>query len=227
MKEASEYTQDPVLPRQKRIPRRLDGASSHTYSSPEEYYRQQYYQVLDLLTQEMDRRFDQPTFLLLQEMERLLVDSSNGISVNPSSTFKELYASDLNMDKLMLQLAMLPDVIATANNDCQMRIKRVTTVQTVCELFNTCQFPKTMLAEVDQLLRIYLTVPLTSATAERSFSTLRRLKSYLRSTMTQKRLNHVMLLHTHKENFDDLNLHQIAQDFASRNNRRVQFFGKF
>ena len=36
---------------------------------------------------------------------------------------------------------------------------------------------------------LVLTLPLTSATAERSFSTLRRLKSYLRSTMGQSRLN--------------------------------------
>jgi len=39
------------------------------------------------------------------------------------------------------------------------------------------------------LLQLFLTLPLTSATAERSFSTMRRLKSYLRSTMGQSRLN--------------------------------------
>ena len=41
--EASDYTQDPTLPRYKRIPRRVDdGASSHT--TPH-HYRQQYYEV--------------------------------------------------------------------------------------------------------------------------------------------------------------------------------------
>lgn len=126
----------------------------------------------------------------------------------------------------MTQLSMLPDVVTTANKQEHMGIKRVTSVNTVCEVFNTCKFPKTMLAEVDHLLHIYLTVPLTSATAERPFSSLRRLKTYLRSTMTQKRLNHVILLHTHK-NTSNLNLYQIAQDFVSRNSRRVQFFGNF
>ncbi len=224
--EASDYTQDPTLPRQKRIPKRVDdGASSHTYSLPEEYYRQQFYEVLDVLTQEMTRRFDQPTFTLLREMEKLVIDSCNGITVTPSSNFKELYASDMKMDNLMIQLSMLPDVVTTANKEHHLGIKRVTTVNTVCELFNTCRFPKTMLAEVDHLLHMYLTVPLTSATAERTFSMLRRLKSYLRSTMTQNRLNHVALLHTHKKIVSDLNLYQIGQDFVSRNSRRVQFFG--
>lgn len=39
-----------------------------------------------------------------------------------------------------------------------------------------------MLSEVDKLLNIYFTFPVTSATAERSFSSLRRIKTYLRST---------------------------------------------
>lgn len=107
---------------------------------------------------------------------------------------------------------MLPDVVTTANEEHRMGIKRVTTIRTVCDVFNKCRFPKTMLGEVDHLLHLYLTIPLTSATAERTFSTLRRLKSYLRSTMTQKRLNHVILLHTYKKNVDQMNLYQIAQD---------------
>ena len=89
--EASNYTQDPTLPRQKKVPKKIDdGAPSHKYSSPEEYYRQQYYEVLDILNEEMARQFDQATFILLQEMEQLLVDSCNGRTVTPSSDFKDL-----------------------------------------------------------------------------------------------------------------------------------------
>ena len=68
-----------------------------------------------------------------------------------------------------------------------------------------------MLQQVDRLLRIYLTVPMASATAERSFSALRRLKNYLRTTMTQKRLNHlIIVMHIHKERTDQLDLSSIA-----------------
>ena len=48
-----------------------------------------------------------------------------------TSNFKEMYGSDLNMDTLTVQLSMLPDVVATANDEHQMGIKRVTTVRTV------------------------------------------------------------------------------------------------
>ena len=46
-----------------------------------------------------------------------------------------------------------------------------------------------MFPAVEKLLRLLLTSPASSCEAERSFSALRRLKTWLRSTMTQTRLN--------------------------------------
>ena len=67
-------------------------------------------------------------------------------------------------------------------------------------------------------------MPVTTATAKRSFSTLSRLKTYLRSTMSQPKLNHIVLLHSHKERTDALDLVHIAKTFVSVNNRRQEFF---
>ncbi|ELT96985.1 hypothetical protein CAPTEDRAFT_145680, partial [Capitella teleta] len=75
--------------------------------------------------------------------------------------------------------------------------------------------------------RIYMTLPVTSATAERSFSALRRLKTYLRSTMSQQRLNNVMLTHCHKRICDTLPLKDVACDFIAKNDRRQLYFGNF
>ena len=74
------------------------------------------------------------------------------------------------MDRFVTQLALLPDVVKAANTDYHLRVRKVTSIDTMCEIFNTCIFPKTMLSDVDRLIRIYLTIPLTSVTAERSFS---------------------------------------------------------
>ena len=219
VKEAEAYTQEPTVPRQKRVPRRLDdGAEGHHYASPHDYFKQQYYEVLDLMLNEIDRRFDQPTFMILRDIEKLIVESCNGTDseVKLPSTIDSMYATDLKLDSLKIQLRMLPDLVRTANKDHEMQIRKVTSINTVCEL-----------SEVDRLLHIYLTVPLTSATAERTFSTLRRLKTYLRSAMMQKRLNHIVLLHTHQQRTDELELLQIAQDFVTRNSRRKHFFGSF
>ena len=48
-------------------------------------------------------------------------------------------------------------------------------------------------------LKTYLVLPSSTCEAERSFSTLRRLKTYLPSTITQQRLNHLTVLTTHRD----------------------------
>ena len=81
--------------------------------------------------------------------------------------------------------------------------------------------------QVEILVWLLLTVPASSAEAERSFSGLRRLKTWLRSTMTQSRLNSVAVCHIHKDKLDKLNRRQIAQQFIAANERRRITFGCF
>ena len=57
---------------------------------------------------------------------------------------------------------------------------------------------------------IILVMPATNAVSERSFGALRRVKSYLRSTMTQRRLNNIMVLHAHKDHTDQLLLIEVG-----------------
>lgn len=225
VEEARELTEGPVLPRQRHIPRRVDdGAPNHHFQFPEEFFRLQYFEVLDLFVNEITQRFNQPAFSVLHEMERMIIDSCNDKTHAVSSNFEGLYAYYF-IPKLKSQLSLLSDVLKTGSIDYKVGIKRVTTVSTVCQLFETCKFPKTMLKKVHKVIQLYLTIPLSSATAERAFSKLRRLKSYLRSTMTQKRLNHVIPLNTHKEQLDEICIHDIAKEFVSRNERQIDYFG--
>ena len=60
-------------------------------------------------------------------------------------------------------------------------------------------------------------MPATNAASERSFSVMRRKKNYLRSTMTQPRLNHLMILNVYKELLDNMDLKDIANQFVQGN----------
>ena len=51
--------------------------------------------------------------------------------------------------------------------------------------------------------------------------------TYLRSTMSQERLNNLMILHVHKELTDALDLVHVANEFVRANESRVRSFGKF
>lgn len=95
---------------------------------------------------------------------------------------------------------------------------------------NSNPVARQMCPELHSFLKLYLTIPVTTATAERTFSTMKRLKTYLRSSMTQQRLNHVLILNSNKANkyrIENLDLVQIAKTFISVNERRRNYFGKF
>ena len=56
--------------------------------------------------------------------------------------------------------------------------------------------------------------------AERSFSKLKLLKNYLRSAMSQERLNGLTTLCIEKKLLDDIDINSIIDDFVSKNVRR-------
>ena len=81
--------------------------------------------------------------------------------------------------------------------------------------------------EVFRFARLLLVMPATNAVSERSFSCLRRIKTYLRLTMHQERLNHLMLLHIHRDRTDKLELVDVANDFVKGLEHRLNVFGTF
>ena len=102
----------------------------------------------------------------------------------------------------------------------------MTKVRTIHSVMADILLGKEMFSEILQLIKIFYTIPVTSSTAERTFSALRRLKTFLRSTMTQPRLNHAMTLHVHKERTDEIDLDEVANSFIHVNERRSNYFGR-
>ena len=87
-------------------------------------------------------------------------------------------------------------------------------------------YEKAHISQVIELLKLILVLPATNASSERSFSLLRLVKSYLRPTTGQGRLNHLMILGAYKENVDELNLKDVAREFIYKNDTRISLFGK-
>ncbi|XP_050374741.1 uncharacterized protein LOC126792332 [Argentina anserina] len=71
--------------------------------------------------------------------------------------------------------------------------------------------------------RILLTVSVTVASAERIFSKLKLLKSYLRSTMSQERLNGLALISIENEMLGKISCNKLIDDFAAKKARRKIF----
>ena len=77
------------------------------------------------------------------------------------------------------------------------------------------------------ITRIVSTNGLTSPTVERSFSMLRRLKTWLRPTMTQKRLNAFSLRQENQAIVDEMSLIDVANELVNLHSACLNIFGKF
>ena len=73
---------------------------------------------------------------------------------------------------------------------------------------------------IRELLKITCTLPVTSCECERSNSALKRLKTYLRSTMGHERLSGLALLAVHYD--IDIDAEDVLNHFATKNPRRMQ-----
>ena len=77
--------------------------------------------------------------------------------------------------------------------------------------------------ELFRLCKIAVVLPVSSASCERSFSTLRIIKSYLRSTMTEKRLSSLAVLSIESKRTKAIDLNKFVRRFAEQHgNRRIQ-----
>ena len=97
--DSKDLTSEPKLPRKKRIPQCIDGGSDSFHpQSPKEYFRQQYFEALDILINELQRRFKQESLSVLHEIEDIITSSCNGVLTKPSDRLIEKYKSDVNFE---------------------------------------------------------------------------------------------------------------------------------
>ena len=75
-------------------------------------------------------------------------------------------------------------------------LKEVASIATVMDIMKKGKLYR-VFSELHILLRLYQTILLSNATAEQSFSALRRVKTYFRSHLTPEHLNHYLMLHCH------------------------------
>lgn len=71
------------------------------------------------------------------------------------------------------------------------------------------------------LLQIALTLPISSATCERSFSAMKRIRNWLRTTMLQDRFSSLSLLAIEKDVCNMIDVHDIVKLFLQSKDRRL------
>lgn len=118
---------------------------------------------------------------------------------------------DINADDLYEEIVSCQSLFKKLNND----VVKILEFIYLNNLTAVC--PNITIA-----LRILLTMPVTVASAERSFSKLKLIKNYLRSTMSQERLTNLATISIEEAILDHIDIHEIIKDFANRKARRVE-----
>ena len=174
--------------------------ANHPADTPKQYWKVSlYYAFID--------RFD---------AQYLLPRVIGNITNEQIATLYETYRTDLtcNLDEFTREVARWRTRWSITPRD-QMPTSLCETLDAV----NPVLYPS-----IDTILCIMLTMPVTSATAERSFSVLRRLKTYVRSTMNNDRLSSLALMHIHRDFSVDLD--KVMEKGVSAKTRRTDF-GQF
>ncbi len=211
---------EPELPRKRKTPARYDvgSAPAEFHATPKLYFRQIYFEAIDLLVEAIGDRFDQPGYRTYIHLEALLLKALKKEDYQYELDFIiDFYGTDLNKSLLDVQLKILGQ-----------NLDEKATILDIRNYFATCSSAeRELLCEVHTAMKLITVMPATNSSSERSFSAMRRVKTYLRSTMTQERLNYLMMLHIHKDMTDCIDLASVANDFVCNNEHRLNIFGNF
>jgi hypothetical protein len=200
------------LPRPRKPPARLSGpGEAYIPPSVEEHYRKSYFTVLDRAITGIEDRWQTipgSGLDIFIKMEQMIVTGKVDAVLTDYS--------DVNVNSLSIQLPLfVQHCQPTSLHSAQLSLQRM--APDMRQLFE----------EVEKVVRLLLVCPSTSCEAERSFSGLRRLKTWLRSSMSQIRLNSAAICHVHKHRLDEVSVATVAAEFAGMSETRRAAFGKF
>lgn len=173
---------------------------------------------LDITKKEIDKRFE--SFKSLNEMftclspKKLVQMTTSEISICADNITKKYGVSEFEKEALQTEIESCKAVYSSE----------------ISKLSSSHEFLKFLLSESGMVgvafkslisaLVLYLTLPVTVASAERSFSKLKLIKSHLRSTMLQDRLSGLALMSIERERTKNINIDAIVDRFVSEKKRR-------
>lgn len=192
---------------------------NHQCATAEEYFRAtMFVPMLDSVLADISSRFSNKTFsvcrlsiLLPYHIRKEPVDSIAESINEIYGDYKDLLTQEhgfVTKDQLSAEIDLWRQKWVKSEN------KIPTDMKDVLHFCSEVIYPL-----VSDLLIIFFVMPISIASAERSFSTLKLIKNYLRNSMSQDRLNGLALLNIHRD--ININIDELIDRFAALHDRRI------
>uniref|UniRef100_A0A0A9Z2A6 Zinc finger MYM-type protein 1 n=1 Tax=Lygus hesperus TaxID=30085 RepID=A0A0A9Z2A6_LYGHE len=186
--------------------------------TPEELFIASMLQISDRLIMEMSTRFksleninDKFGFLNGGQINEMTLDDLKLKAGELADTYKE----DLNKKELILEIESFKGFALGVDNNL-----KTSSASTTLELILKNKLEE-MYPNITTGLKIFLTLPVSVATGERSFSKLKLVKNHLRSSMSQQRLTDLSIITIEHKRASNISFDKVIKEFASKKSRKV------
>jgi len=189
----------------------------------EHHYHFDIYNVaIDFQLQELNSRFNE------QAMELLTLS----LALNPNDGYKsfniedicklakKFYPLDFSEQEMMsLRYQLQHFEFETQNHP---KLHHLSSLSELCQVFAETNMSKTFYL-IDRMIRLILTLPVSTATGERAFSAMKIVKTRLRNKMEDEFLADNLVVYIEKEIAETFSSDSILDGFVDLKERRVQF----
>ena len=207
--------------RRKILKRHFDELSTdHRFDSSEEIFRINIFiKILDVVINQLDNRFKgmQEVVQLFSciHPNKLLVMKEREI-ISCAEAIQRKYSEDITTEfplQMVMVKSMLHDEISKISSIRELADLLIVKLSTIAAI----------VPQVITALLLFLTLPVTVASAERSFSKLKIIKNYLRNTIGKERLSDLAIVSIEAKAAGKMEMKNIITDFANMKSRRKVF----
>ena len=193
--------------RESRVSCMLDDSFVFERNLSPDYKVTLYYPVIDAFLSELDRRCSEKNKYIMQALQACCPRSSNFLELHHLQPLISTY----NLDESTLEM----EVSLAKRSLVNVEIEDISDV--ILELAPLqAAFPVLL-----KLLQIAMTIVVSTAKCERCFSALKRVKSYLRNSMSDQRLTNLAILSIEHDISEKIDFDKIIDNFAHKNRRIV------
>ena len=211
--------QSAVRPRKRKKMFHYEGGDDAVMDPQQDYKVSFFNRVLDCAISAVEERFSQlqehgKIFGVLYDIASIKEKNATDVLQECTALEKALTHSDsrdVDGQELFAELTALSRRLAAGT-------KPLDALKFTCDNGMESVFPNAFIA-----LRVLLTLPVSVASGERSFSKLKLIKNFLRSTMTQDRLNGLATISIEHELAQNIEMEAAVKAFAAMKARRVHF----